>query len=74
MPRPLRVRLPAEFRVLIFADPRGIVRLSVLAGWPYYTRLSELLHASYFAGTAVKLSRLQKLAELIGYDGPVVQS
>jgi len=66
-----RAQLQPEFKNAVYAHPRGIVRLATDAGFAYYGQLSIILNARRVPKTPKKLERLSKLAELIGYTGPM---
>jgi hypothetical protein len=72
MPPVPRHQIAAEFRKAVYADARGVVRLSALAGFPVYTAMSRLFRKGRrFSATAANLDRLRKLAEVVGYTGEV---
>lgn len=65
-----------------FLDPRyraacrnsgmTILRMSVLAGFPNYTHLSYLLNAETIKPSPLVVVRLQRLADAVGYRGPIL--
>ena len=71
MPPLPRRQLPADFRKAVYADPRGICRLSQLAGFPAYTHLIRVLRKNWINVTPLGEARLRALAAAIGFTGEV---
>jgi hypothetical protein len=71
MPHFPRLRVSPEFRAVVRADERGIVRLSQLLGITSYPTLSKLVSRPRFTASPLNRSRLQQLATLVGVQGEV---
>jgi hypothetical protein len=74
MPRPPRLQLTAAFREALRNDPRGIVRLANLAGFPAYTSMARLTKPKRFAGTTLAQARLRQLACVMAFTGDIWHS
>lgn len=71
MPPLPRRQLAADFRKAVYADSRGICRLSQLAGFPAYTHLIRVLRKNWIVVTPLIESRLRTLATAILFTGEV---
>jgi hypothetical protein len=70
MTRLPRRRVHPEFRKAIRA--RGVIHCTTLLGLDCYTKLNRLFNHPYFGASALNLGRLERLAPLIGYTGPIL--
>jgi len=52
-------------------NPPGYI-LAVLADFRHQASLSKVLHGAAVPATPLTIARLQKLADLVGYRGPLV--
>lgn len=70
MPKNPRLRLTPEFVEIIRNDPRGLIRLAPLAGFPAYTSLSRVLNRRRaHGGSPLLQQRLRQLAQVLNFTG-----
>jgi hypothetical protein len=67
VPRPI----PASFAKFIRADARPYEELARAAGFPSRQQIANLVFHRVAPDTPLSIERLHKLAELVGYVGPV---
>jgi hypothetical protein len=70
VPRPV---LHIDFVSAVRASGTGLATLASLAGYPAHTPVSALLIHRTIAPTPLALQRVESLARLVNYDGPLFE-
>jgi hypothetical protein len=60
-----------EFRAAVYASPQTQTALAHLAGFPAHSVLNHLLNDRHVVATPQTIARMTRLAELVGYTGPL---